>query len=87
MDWSTDAGNVEDELVLIHHCVQDAAVEEMRSCSRYLSLGVPKKANADGLIECLGNSLQLLGVHTILDRTSALGVQYCRRWGDRWYLC
>ncbi len=32
MVGSTDAGNVEDELVLIQYCAQDAAAEEMRSC-------------------------------------------------------
>ena len=57
MDGSTDAGNVEDELVLIQYCSQDTAAEEMSSCARFLSLEVPTKADADGLIACLGNAL------------------------------
>ena len=67
MDGSTDAGNVEDELVLVQYCTQDAAAQEVRSCVRYLSLEVPTQANADGLIKCLGNTLQRLGVDNILD--------------------
>ena len=50
MDGSTDAGNVEDELVLIQHCIQDDTAKEIRSRSRYLSLGVPAKSDADGLV-------------------------------------
>lgn len=75
MDGSTDAGNVEDELVLIQYCTQDAAAQEMRSCVRYLSLEVPMKADADGVIKCIGNSLQVLGVDNILDRSSVVGAQ------------
>ena len=48
IDGSTDAGNVEDELVLIQYCTQDDPAQEMRSCVRYLSLEVPVKADADG---------------------------------------
>ena len=55
MDGSTDAGNIEDELVLVQYCKKDEATEEIRSCMRYISLEVPQKANADGLIACLGN--------------------------------
>ncbi len=56
VDGSTDAGNVEDELILVQYCTQDAAAQEMRSCVRYLSLEVPMKADADGLIKCVGNA-------------------------------
>ena len=75
MDGSTDAGNVEDELVLVQYCTQDDTAQEMRSCVRYLSLEVPSKADADGLIKCNGNALRTLGVDNILDRPSVLGVQ------------
>ena len=40
----------------------------------YLSLEVPQKANADGLIACLGNALGAFGVSNILQRESVLGV-------------
>ena len=75
MDGSTDAGNVEDELVLVLYCTQDTAAQEMRSCVSYLSLEVSTKADADGLIKCVGNALQTVGVENILDRSSDLGVQ------------
>ena len=75
MDGSTDAGNVEDELVLILYCTRDDPAQEMRSCVRYLTLEVPVKADADGLIKCVGNALQTLGVDNILDRLSILGVK------------
>ena len=43
MDGSTDAGNVEDKLVLVQYCAQDDATQEMNSCVQYLSVEVPTK--------------------------------------------
>ena len=89
MDGSTDVGNVEDELGLVQYCTQDAAAQEMRSHVRYLSLEVPTKSNADGQIRCVGNTLQTLGVESILDRSGVLGVQgkpILIGGGDRWRL-
>ena len=40
-----------------------------------LSLEVPTKANADGLIKFVDNALHSLGIDNILDRSSFLGVQ------------
>ena len=37
MDGSTDAGNVEDELVLVQYCIQNDAAQETRSSFRFLS--------------------------------------------------
>jgi hypothetical protein len=74
MDGSTDSGNIEDELVLVQYRTQDQSAEEIRSCARYLSLQVPTRANADGLIQCIGDALQRLGIDNILDRASVLGV-------------
>ena len=75
MDGSTDSGNVEDEIVMAQYCILDDTAKEARSCVRYLSLQVPKKADADGLIHCLGDALQILGVDNILDQASVLGVE------------
>ena len=75
MDGSTDSGNVEDELVLVQYCALDDTAQEMRSCVRYLSLQVPIKANADGLIRCLGDALLVLGTDNILDQSSVLKVE------------
>ena len=38
-------------------------------------LEVPAKADADGLIKCVRNALQTLGVDNILDQLSVLGVK------------
>ena len=74
MDGSTDAGNIEDELVLVQYCHKDDATKEIRSCTRYLSIEVPQKADADGLLECLGNALGAFGVSNILLKDSVLSV-------------
>ena len=37
-DGTTDAGNIEDELVLIQFCGQDNTAKEMKSCARYFSV-------------------------------------------------
>ena len=60
LDRSTDAGNVEYEIVLIQYGVQDAV-------ARCLPLKVPIKADANGLIKCLGHTVQVLGIDNILD--------------------
>ena len=72
MDGSTDAGNIEDELVLVQYCYKDDASNEVRSHTRYLSLQVPQKADSDGLIECLGSALGALGVSNILLKDEVL---------------
>ena len=74
MDGSTDAGNVEDELVVILYCYRDDTAQEARSRARYLSLEVPTKADTKGLIKCLGNALKPLGVDNILNKANVLGV-------------
>ena len=57
------------------YCAQDDATQEVRSCIRFLSVEVPTKADATGLIKCAENALRKLGVDNILDRSSVLGVQ------------
>ena len=74
MDGSTDTGNIENELVVIQYCVRDDTAQELRSCTRYLSLEIPTKADADGLISFLGNALKALGVQNLLDIGSVLSV-------------
>lgn len=74
MDGSTDAGNVEDELVVIMHSVHDAASETIKSCARFFSIEVPNRADSDGLLECLGESLKMLGI-TNLDKANVLGTK------------
>ena len=72
MDGSTDAGNVEDEAIVILYSTRDEATQEIRSCARFLSVEVSTKA--DGLLNCLGRGLSSLGIANILDKSRALGV-------------
>ena len=72
MDGSTDKGNVEDELVVIRYSTKDPVAEVVGTHARFFSLHEPKKADADGLIECLGRALRLLGITNILDKASVL---------------
>jgi len=69
MDGSTDEGNIEQELVVILTCVKDDATEEMKSSTRFFSLASPEKANASGLVKCLSQSLQPLGITDVLDES------------------
>ena len=58
----------------MQYCNQDDAVQEMRSCARFLSL--PAKADTDGLlIDCLNNALGVVGIDNIPDKSNVLGVQ------------
>ena len=54
MDGSTDVGNVENELIVVLYCKKDVEAQEMKLYTRYFSIQVPHKADANGLIECLG---------------------------------
>ena len=58
MDGSVDAGRVEDELIVILYVQKDNSSEEIRSCTRFFSVQVPSRADAAGLIECLGDALK-----------------------------
>ena len=58
MDGSVDAGRVEDELIVILYGRKDNSSEEIRSCTRFFSVQVPSRADAAGLIECLGDALK-----------------------------
>ena len=38
MDGTTDAGNQEDELIVLLYCFKDATAQEITPCSLYLSI-------------------------------------------------
>ena len=78
MDGSTDAGNVEDEVVALLYCRKDDTTEAIWSCARYFSVQVPEKADADGLVQCLGSALRELGIENVLDQASVLGADGSR---------
>ena len=73
MDGTTDAGNVEDELIVIMTFCKDDIAGEVRSFARYFSIEVPTRANASGLIACLQQTLQTLGVDNGLNKGIVLG--------------
>ena len=52
----------------------DDTEQEMTTCSRFLSLHNPQKADASGLVECIGEAMRLLGVDSVLSQDSVLGV-------------
>ena len=67
MDGSTDAGNIEQELIILLSCKKDDTAEEIKSYARFFSVATPKKVDASGLVECLSQSLSPLGIVDVLD--------------------
>ena len=59
--------DVEDEVIVILYSTRDEATQEMRSCTRFLSVEVPMKADANGLLNCLSRGLLCLGITEILE--------------------
>ena len=53
-------------------CEKDDVAGEMKSCARYFTVDVPKRGDANGLIDCLGTALKDLGVEDVLDKDSIL---------------
>ena len=73
MDGSTDAGNIEQELVVLLYCKKDDTAEKIRSHARFCSVASPEKANAAGLIKCLFQSLSpSLGIVDFHDQGNVL---------------
>ena len=56
-------------------CKRNEKAEEINSCVRYLSIEVPGRADANGLIKCVGNALKFVGIEDVLDKTKVLGVE------------
>ena len=75
MDRSTDKGKVENEVIVIQYCRVDEAVEEVRLFSRFLTVVEPVKADADGLIKCLGEGLKEMEITGILNSKKVLEVE------------
>ena len=62
MDGSTDQGNVEEEMIANLHSTKNTMAEEVNTYARLLCVQEPRKADSDGLLECLGRALIPLGV-------------------------
>ena len=70
----TAVGNVEDELIVLVHSHIDDVEQEITTSSQFLSLHNPPKADASGLLECISEAIQRLGVDDVLGQDSVLGV-------------
>ena len=68
MNGTTDAGNIENEMVVIQFCIQHSRAKEIRSCARYFTMFNPDKVDTDGLVNGLKNTLEkALGVSDFLE--------------------
>ena len=65
MDGSTDCGNTEIELVLVTFCVKNDEAYEIQARCRYLALVKPTRADAEGLLSCLGEVLHRMNISDI----------------------
>ena len=70
MAGTTDAAKVENEAVVLLYCDKYDHLKEIKSCARSLSVGTVSKADADGLLKCLGEVLSILGIEN--DQSSIL---------------
>ena len=59
MDGTTDVSKTEDEAIVILYCKKDEFAKQMQSCTRYLAVANPNKADADGLLQCLEEVLKI----------------------------
>jgi len=75
MDRTTDAGNQEDELIVLLYCSKDATAQEITPCTHYLSIHSPGKADASGLLSCVNETLKFMGVENVFNKDSILGVE------------
>ena len=68
MDGSTDKGRIENELFAIVYCDKKNVLKEVRTCSRYIEVLEPHKADAAGLVQCLCKALNSMGIETLFDK-------------------
>ena len=47
----------------------------MVTCTHFLSIEAPEKADASGLVKCTEKGAELLGVENVLDKDSKLSVE------------
>ena len=59
MDVTTDVSKTEDEAIVILYCKKDEFAKQIQSCTRYLAVANPNKADADSLLQCLEEVLKI----------------------------
>ena len=67
IDRSTDAGNLEDELIVLQYSMKHSSSEEVKSVTQHLTVCNPAKCDADALLNCLSSALNQIGIKDILD--------------------
>ena len=58
--WNTDVSKTEDEAIVILYCKKDEFAKQMQSCTRYLAVSNPNKADTDSLLQCLEEVFKIL---------------------------
>ena len=58
IDGTTDAGNQEDQLIVLAYCDKNEATSEVTACTRYFSVHTPPRADASGILSCTGDALK-----------------------------
>ena len=75
MDGTTDVSNTEDEAIAILYCKKDDFSKQIESCTRYLGVTNPNKADANGLLQCLVEVLKsILQIQNVCERSKVLEV-------------
>ena len=62
IDGTTDAGNQEDELVVLVYCDKDEATSEITTCTHYFSVHTPSRTDASGILSCIRDALKQVGI-------------------------
>ena len=65
LDGSTDAGNLDNELLLVVWCDQEGEGECVRTRISYFTVTRPASVSAEGLFDVLGGALQSLSISSI----------------------
>ena len=65
LDGSTDAGNLDNELLLVVWCDREGEGECVRTRISYFTVTRPASVSAEGLFDVLGGALQSLGISSI----------------------
>ncbi len=65
MDGSTDTGNIDDELFLVLWCDTNCDDEAIRTNMSYFAVERPKKVDAQGIFDCMQNSLNRIGIKSL----------------------
>ncbi len=65
MDGSTDSGNIDDEMFLVLWCDVNGSDEKVHTNMSFFAVSRPKQVNAQGLFDCLQDSLVRIGITAI----------------------